>query len=81
MDISSLPQDATTAMSTSALTGLLQELRERLVVHFSNEGTKLKLPILAISENSNSFLTDAIASQNKRFASVWPSTHAFERVK
>ena len=61
-----------------AASAFLVELKERLAQQFAGSGTRLKQPILAISESNDTFLIDSIAEQNKRFLASWPKDLSFE---
>ena len=59
-----------------ATLAFMKTLDERMQQNFAKH-TRVVGPIVSISESTESFLTDAIATQNKQFADKWPAGKEF----
>ena len=81
-DALGLGSDAPTAPPSApaqpARADFLKGLKDRLTLQIAGSGQRLRGPILAISETTDSFLMDSIAAQNKRFAAIWPADVEFD---
>ena len=69
-----------TSVPVPPLKDFMVELKDRLVLNLaSNQGqSRCALPILAITETTESFLMDSIAQSNQLFSSVWPKDASLE---
>ena len=61
-------------LALPSLAAFLDDVAGRLKLLTARE-SRLRSPLLAISEGPETFLTDAICDANRRFSAIWPKAH------